>query len=74
MNQSCSHLIIAPSINRTNHGDRDPWQGLVMQVSGSLVEVDILELTESPLTFSIPAWDWATDGEGIRPDIGTGNG
>ena len=27
---------------------RDPWQGLVMQASGSLVDVDIPELSESP--------------------------
>ena len=27
---------------------QDPWQGLVMQASGSLVDVDILELSESP--------------------------
>ena len=27
---------------------QDPWQGLVMQASGSLVDVDIPELAESP--------------------------
>ena len=27
---------------------QDPWQGLVMQVPGSLVDVDFPELSESP--------------------------
>ena len=44
--------------------------GLVMQASGSLVEVDILELSWSMLVFSTPAWDWGGGGEGIRPGNG----
>ena len=51
--------------------------GLVLQVSGSLVEVDILDclsLHDLVLAFSTPAWDWVKDGEGIRPQTDPGNG
>ena len=45
--------------------------------SGSLVDVDIPELSESPyglvLRFSVPTWDLAADSEGIRPETDIGN-
>ena len=34
--------------NKTNSNTRDPWQGLVMQASGCIVDVDIPEQSESP--------------------------
>ena len=48
--------------------------GSCTATSGSLVEVDILELSESPLAFSTPTWDWVKDGDEIRPETDTQNG
>ena len=46
-----------------------------MQASGSLVDADILELSETPeVGISTPAWDWGGRCKVIRPETVTGNG
>ena len=51
--------------------------GLVNQASGSLVEVNFLELSSLHvlvLAFATSAYDWDDDGKGIGPEADTGNG
>ena len=48
--------------------------GLVMQASGNLVEVDILELSRFQCSGVGINWTGADDGRANRPEANTGNG